>query len=31
MFRIIVTSDLKQRQIWLKEVEELIDKYFSIN
>jgi NAD(P)H dehydrogenase (quinone) len=31
MFRIIVTSDSKQRQIWLKEVEELIDKYFSIN
>jgi putative NADPH-quinone reductase len=31
MFRIIVTSDLKQRQIWLKEVEEMIDKYFSIN
>lgn len=31
MFRIVVTSDLKQRQIWLNEVEELIDKYFSIN
>jgi NAD(P)H dehydrogenase (quinone) len=31
MFRIVVTSDLKQRQIWLKEVEELIDKYFSRN
>jgi putative NADPH-quinone reductase len=30
MFRIVVTSDLKQRQIWLKEVEELIYKYFSI-
>jgi NAD(P)H dehydrogenase (quinone) len=29
MFRIVVTSDLKQRQIWLTEVEELIDKYFS--
>jgi NAD(P)H dehydrogenase (quinone) len=28
MFRIVVTSDLKQRQIWLKEVENTIDKYF---
>jgi NAD(P)H dehydrogenase (quinone) len=30
-FTIMVTSDLKQRQIWLKEVEELIDNYFSKN
>ena len=28
MFRIIVTSDLKQRQAWLNETKELIDKYF---
>ncbi|HQN93091.1 MAG TPA: NAD(P)H-dependent oxidoreductase, partial [Prolixibacteraceae bacterium] len=28
MFRIIVTSDLKQRQAWLNEAKELIDKYF---
>lgn len=28
MFRIIVTSDLKQRQLWLSEVEIMIDKYF---
>lgn len=28
MFRIVVTSDIKQRQIWLKEVEETIDRYF---
>jgi NAD(P)H dehydrogenase (quinone) len=29
MFRIIVTSDLNQRQIWLNEVKMMIDKYFS--
>jgi NAD(P)H dehydrogenase (quinone) len=29
MFRIIVTSDLKLRQQWLSEVEEMIDKYFQ--
>ena len=28
MFRIIVTSDLNQRQIWLNEVKMMIDKYF---
>lgn len=28
MFRIIVTSDLQQRQAWLNEVRDLIDKYF---
>ncbi|HQB48009.1 MAG TPA: NAD(P)H-dependent oxidoreductase [Bacteroidales bacterium] len=28
MFRIIVTSDLKQRQAWINETKELIDKYF---
>ncbi|NLU37657.1 MAG: NAD(P)H-dependent oxidoreductase [Bacteroidales bacterium] len=28
MFRIIVTSDIKQRQAWLNEAKELIDKYF---
>lgn len=28
MFRIIVTSDIQQRQIWLSEVKEMIDKYF---
>ena len=31
MFRIVVTSDLKQRQLWLSEVEVMIDKYFSKN
>jgi NAD(P)H dehydrogenase (quinone) len=29
MFRMIVTSDLKQRQIWLSEVEDMMDKYFQ--
>ena len=29
MFRIIVTSDLKQRQVWLSEVEMLIDEHFE--
>lgn len=29
MFRIIVTSDLKQRQIWLSEVKQIIDKHFK--
>jgi len=29
MFRIIVTSDLKQRQAWLSEVETIIDKHFQ--
>jgi len=28
MFRIIVASDLKQRQLWLSEVEMMIDKHF---
>lgn len=28
MFRIIVTSDMEQRQLWLSEVGEMIDKYF---
>jgi len=28
MFRIIVTSDMGQRQLWLSEVGEMIDKYF---
>lgn len=28
MFRIVVTSDLKQRQLWLSEAEMMIDKYF---
>ena len=28
MFRIIVTSDLNQRQLWLSEVEMMIDKHF---
>ncbi len=31
IFRIIVTSDLDQRQQWLKETRELIDKYFPEN
>lgn len=31
IFRIIVTSDLDQRQQWLKETRELIDKYFPKN
>lgn len=29
MFRIVVTSNQKQREIWLKEVEEMINKYFK--
>jgi len=29
MFRIIVTSDLQQRQLWLSEVEDMMDKYFQ--
>jgi putative NADPH-quinone reductase len=29
MFRIVVTSNLNQRQKWLGEVTEMIDKYFS--
>jgi NAD(P)H dehydrogenase (quinone) len=29
MFRIVVTSDLKQRKLWLSEVEMMIDNYFS--
>jgi putative NADPH-quinone reductase len=29
MFRIIVTSDLNQRQIWLDEVKDMVDKYFQ--
>jgi NAD(P)H dehydrogenase (quinone) len=29
MFRIVVTSDLKQRQFWLSEAVMMIDKYFS--
>jgi NAD(P)H dehydrogenase (quinone) len=29
MFRIMVTSDLKQREIWLNEVMIMIDKYFE--
>lgn len=29
MFRVIVTSDLKQRQLWLSEVATVIDKYFK--
>jgi len=28
IFRVVVTSDLEQRQNWLKEVETIIDKYF---
>jgi putative NADPH-quinone reductase len=28
MFRIVVTSDLNQRQIWLNEAKTIIDKYF---
>jgi putative NADPH-quinone reductase len=28
MFRIVVTSDLNQRQIWLNEAKSMIDKYF---
>jgi putative NADPH-quinone reductase len=28
MFRIVVTSDLNQRQIWLNEAKTMIDKYF---
>jgi NAD(P)H dehydrogenase (quinone) len=31
MFRVIVTSDLEQRNHWLKETRELIDKYFPEN
>jgi hypothetical protein len=31
MFRVIVTSDLEQRQVWLNEVEMMIDRYFSKN
>jgi len=29
MFRIIVSSDLHQRQLWLKEVEMMIDRYLK--
>ena len=29
MFRIVVTSDLQQRKIWLDEIKSMIDKYFS--
>lgn len=29
MFRIVVTSDLQQRKIWLDETKSMIDKYFS--
>lgn len=29
IFRIIVTSDFKQRQIWLSEVENMIDRHFK--
>ncbi len=28
MFRIVITSDLQKRQIWLSEVEMMINKYF---
>lgn len=28
MFRIVVTSDLTRRQVWLNEVKEMIDQYF---
>ncbi|MBN2349393.1 MAG: NAD(P)H-dependent oxidoreductase [Bacteroidales bacterium] len=28
MFRIVVTSNLRQRQVWLNEVREMTDKYF---
>lgn len=31
MFRIIVNSDLNQRQVWLSEVKMMIDIYFSKN
>lgn len=31
MFRIVVTSDLIQRKIWLNDVETMIDKYFPKN
>jgi putative NADPH-quinone reductase len=31
IYRIIVTSDLKQRHQWLKETRDLIDKYFPKN
>jgi NAD(P)H dehydrogenase (quinone) len=31
MYRIVVTSDLKQRQAWLSDAELMIDKYFSKN
>lgn len=31
MFRIIVNSDLNQRQVWLNEVKMMIDRYFSKN
>lgn len=30
MFRIIITSDLHQRQVWLAEVEQLMDQYFGV-
>jgi NAD(P)H dehydrogenase (quinone) len=29
MFRIIVNSDINQRQVWLSEVKMMIDRYFS--
>lgn len=29
MFRIVVTSDKEQRQLWLNEVETLVNKYFK--
>jgi putative NADPH-quinone reductase len=29
IFRVVVTSDFEQRQIWLNDVERMIDKYFS--
>jgi hypothetical protein len=31
MFRIIVNSDLNQRQVWLSEVKMMIDRNFSKN
>lgn len=31
MFRIMVTSDIKQREVWLNECKELVDIYFPVS
>jgi hypothetical protein len=31
MFGIVATSTRKQREMWLKEVEEAVDRYFPVD